>query len=47
VVRSIVTDVITDATAHDLLTRVGRDKIVIHIEHRIAKQTDVRWPTCC
>jgi flagellar protein FliL len=42
VVRSIVTDVITDADSHELLTRKGRRSMVKHIEHRIAKQTDVK-----
>jgi flagellar basal body-associated protein FliL len=42
VVRAIVTDVITDSTSHDLLTRKGRRSLVKHIMHRIAQQTDVK-----
>jgi flagellar basal body-associated protein FliL len=42
VVRSIVTDVVTDANADQLLTRKGRRSIVKHIMHRIAQQTDVK-----
>jgi flagellar basal body-associated protein FliL len=42
VVRAIVTDVITDATAHDLLTRKGRRALIAHIMHNIASKTDVK-----
>ncbi len=41
-VRSIVTNVVTDSTAHDLLTRLGRRALVTQIMHRIANQTDVK-----
>jgi flagellar basal body-associated protein FliL len=42
VVRAIVTDVVTDANAHMLLTRTGRRSLIKHIKHRIANQTDVK-----
>jgi flagellar basal body-associated protein FliL len=42
VVRAIVTDVVTDSTSKDLLTRKGRRALITHIMHRIANQTDVK-----
>jgi flagellar FliL protein len=42
VVRDIVTDEVTSATARELTTRKGRDLIKGHILKRIARQTDVK-----
>lgn len=42
VVRSIVTDVVTNAVARDLTTRKGRDSLKERILKRITSQTDVK-----
>jgi flagellar FliL protein len=41
VVRAIVTDEVTSATARDLTTRKGRDRLRTDILKRIHRQTDV------
>jgi flagellar FliL protein len=42
VVRDIVTDVVTDSSAHDLTSRKGREGIKTKILKRLRAQTDVR-----
>ena len=42
VVRDIVTDVVTDESAHDLTSRKGREEIKTKILKRLKAQTDVK-----
>jgi flagellar FliL protein len=42
VVRDIVTDVVTDESAHDLTTKKGREEIKKEILKRLKAQTDVK-----
>jgi flagellar FliL protein len=42
VVRDIVTDVVTDASAKDLTSRKGREEIKTKILKRLKAQTDVK-----
>lgn len=42
VVRDIITDVVTNSSAHDLTTRKGREHLKERILKRIHKQTDVK-----
>jgi flagellar protein FliL len=42
VVRDVVTDVVTDASAHDLTSRKGREDIKVKILKRLKAQTDVK-----
>lgn len=42
VVRDIITDVVTNSSAHELTTRKGREHLKERILKRIHKQTDVK-----